>query len=53
MQDLKSALDKADGEAPGPNHVEARFIKALPAPVQWLVVHSYQAFFRGAPPLMN
>ena len=34
MQDLKSALDKADGKAPGPNHVEARFIKALPAPVQ-------------------
>ena len=24
-------LDKADGKAPGPNHVEARFIKALPA----------------------
>ena len=37
MQDLKSALDKADGKAPGPNHVEARFIKALPAPVQWLL----------------
>ena len=36
MQDLQSALDKADGKAPGPNHVEARFIKALPAPVQWL-----------------
>ena len=32
MQDLQSALDKADGKAPGPNHVEARFIKALPAP---------------------
>ena len=31
MQDLQSALDKADGKAPGPNHVEARFIKALPA----------------------
>ena len=43
MQDLKSALDKADGKAPGPNHVEARFIKALPAPVQWLLVHSYRA----------
>ena len=33
MQDLQSALDKADGKAPGPNHVEARFIMALPAPV--------------------
>ena len=50
MQDLKSALDKADGKAPGPNHVEARFIKALPAPVQWLLVPSYQAILRGAPP---
>ena len=47
MQDLKSALDKADGKAPGPNHVEARFIKALPAPVQWLLVHSYRAILRG------
>ena len=28
MQNLRSALDKADGKAPGPNHVEARFIKA-------------------------
>ena len=34
MQDLRSALDGADGKAPGPNHVEARFFKALPAPVQ-------------------
>ena len=34
MQDLQSALDKADGKAPGPNPMEARFIKALPAPVQ-------------------
>ena len=34
IQDLRSALDKADGKAPGPNHVEACFIKALPAPVQ-------------------
>ena len=39
MQDLKSALDKADGKAPDSSHVEARFIKALPAPVQWLLVH--------------
>ena len=46
MQDLQSALDKADGEAPGPNHVEARFIKALSAPVQWLLVH----FIPGHPP---
>ena len=34
IQDLQSALDRADGKAPGPNHVEARFIKALPALVQ-------------------
>ena len=27
MQDLQSALDKADGEAPGPDHVKARFTK--------------------------
>ena len=53
MQDLKSALDKADGKAPSPNHVEARFIKALPAPVQWLLVHSYRAILRGAPPPMH
>ena len=53
MQDLRSALDKADGKAPGPNHVEARFIKALPAPVQWLLVHSYRAILRGAPPPMH
>ena len=33
MQELQSARDKADGKAPGPNHVEARFIKGLPAPV--------------------
>ena len=53
MQDLQSALDKADGQAPGPNHVEARFIKALPAPVTWLLVHSYRAILRGAPPPMQ
>ena len=53
MHNLKSALDKADGKAPGPNHVEARFIKALPAPVQWLLVHSYRAILRGAPPPMH
>ena len=53
MQDLQSALDKADGKAPGPDHVEARFIKALPAPVQWLLVHSYRAILRGAPPPMH
>ena len=53
MQDLQSALDKADGKAPGPNHVEARFIKALPEPVQWLPVHSYRAILRGAPPPMH
>ena len=53
MQNLRSTLDKADGQGPGPNHVEVRFIKALPAPVQWLLVHSYWAMFRGAPPLMH
>ena len=53
MQDLQSALDKADGKAPGPNHVVARFIKALPATVQWLLVHSYLAILRGAPPPMH
>ena len=50
MRDLQSALDKADGKAPGPNHLEAGFIKALPMPVQWLLVHSYRAVLRGAPP---
>ena len=53
MQDLQSALDKADGKAPGPNHVEARFIKALPAPIQWLLVHCYRAILRGARPPMH
>ena len=53
MQDLRPALDKAHGKAPGPNHVEARFIKALPAPVQWLLVHSYRAILRGAPLAMH
>ena len=53
MQDLQSALHKADGKAPGHNHVEARFIKALPAPVQWLLVHCYRAILRGAPPPMH
>ena len=53
MQDLPSALEKADGKAPGRSHVGARFIKALPAPVQWLLVHSYQAILRGAPPRMH
>ena len=53
MQDLQSALDKAEGKAPGPNHVGPRFIKVLPAPVQWLLVHSYRAILRGAPPPMH
>ena len=53
MRDLQSALDRADDKAPGPNRVEARFIKALPAPVQWLLVHSYRAILRGAPPPMH
>ena len=33
IQNLQCALDKANGKAPGANDVEARFIKALPAPV--------------------
>ena len=33
--------------------MEARFIKALLAPVQWLLVHSYRAILRGAPPPMH
>ena len=53
MQDLQSALDKANGKAPGPNHVEARFIKALPVPIHWLLVHSYRAILHGAPPPMH
>ena len=53
MQDLQSALDKDDGKAPRPNHVEARFIKALPAPVQWLLVQSYRAISCGAPRRMH
>ena len=53
LQDLQSALDKADGKAPGPNHVEVHFIKALPAPVRWLLVQSRGAILRGAPPPMH
>ena len=53
MQHLQSALDKVDGNALVPNHVQARFIKALPAPIQWLQVHSYRAILRGAPPPMH
>ena len=44
MQDVRSALDKADGKARGPNHMEARFVKAPPPPIQ------SQAILRGAPP---
>ena len=53
MQDLRSALDKAHGKDPGPNHVKARFIEALPAPVQGLLLHFYRATFLGAPPPMH
>ena len=53
MQDLRSALDNAHGKAPGPNHMEARFIKALPAPVQWLLVPSYRFILHGARPPMH
>ena len=49
MQDLRSTLDKADRKAPGSNHVEARFIKALPMLVQWLLVYSYGVIL-SAPP---
>ena len=33
--------------------MEAHFIKALPAPVQWLLVHSSRAILPGAPPPMH
>ena len=33
--------------------MEARFIKALPTAVQRLLVHSYRATLRGAPPATN
>ena len=33
--------------------MEGRFIKALAAPVQWLLLHSYRAILRGAPPPMR
>ena len=50
IRDLQSALAKADSEAPGPNHMEARFIKALPTAVQWLLIQAHRAILRGAPP---
>ena len=56
LQDLWFTLDNADDKAPGPNHVEARFIKALRAPVRapgGLLVHSYRAILRGAGPPMH
>ena len=53
MRRLQSALEKANGKAPGSNHVEARFIKGLPAPFQWLLVRSYRAILSGAPPPTN
>ena len=53
MQYLRSTQDNADGKAPGPNHMEARSIKVLPAPVQWLLVHCYPAILLGAPPPMH
>ena len=53
MQILRPALDKADGKAPGPIQVEARFINALQATIKWLLVHSYRAILRGAPPTMH
>ena len=49
MRDLQSELDKADGKAPSPNNIEARFIKVLPAPMQWLLIHSHRAILCGAP----
>ena len=53
MQDLRSALDKADGKAPGPSHVEACFLKALAAPIQCLLVDSYRTILRSAPRPMH
>ena len=46
--DLQFTLDKADGKAPGSAHIEARFIKALQSPIQWLLVHSHPAILRDA-----
>ena len=53
MQDLRSVLDTADGKFQGPKQVGAHFIKALPAPIQWLLVHSYWAILHGALPPMH
>ena len=53
MRDLQFALDRADRKTPGPNHLEARFNKALPALVQWLLVHCYWAILRSALPLTH
>ena len=50
MRGLHSALDKANSKAPCPNHVGACFIRALPAAVQWLLVHFYWVILRCAPP---
>ena len=50
MQDLRTALEKDEGKAPGPSHMEARFVKALPEPIQWLLVHSYRTILATAPP---
>ena len=48
---LRSALDKAYGKTRGTNDVEARFIKALLAPIHWLLVYSCRAILCGAPSL--
>ena len=50
MQDLQHALQQADDKAPGPNHMEARFVAVLPEPVHWLLLHAYRAILAGAPP---
>ena len=50
MRDLQSSLDNANCKAAGPNHVGARFIQGPPAPINWLLVHSYRAIVRGTLP---
>ena len=53
MPNLQPPQAKADGKALSPKNIAARFIKALLGPVQWLLVQSYPASLRGAPPHTN
>ena len=49
MQDLQSPWTRPMARPEVPTTWRAAFIKALLAPVQWLLVHSYRAILRGAP----